>query len=457
MNSPFRTILHTNTVPSDSECDEIRALLRPQRPRIAQLAEDVARIQAILDEAVRARDELQAAIEAHEALISPMRRVPDDILSVIFLHTLPTTRNTALILDEGPLLLMQVCRYWRALTLAIPHLWASMHIVLPPKNTDPGLQLVGLKSEVEAVEQWIQRAAAVPLSIRINDARRRVADARAFRDPPPGPLSMLLDSLIPVAHQWGMIHLKVDDVRDLAALDQITPLDAKNLKSFSISLSKTALGATEYSLPMLGTSTLRQFAYFGRENCIPLTPLWRNLVRLTLILSSTRSTPEADRQILPFPFLAHCIALQTLYLSFTRITFRYGKTVCLPRLEEIHLAEVVSGQPDTANMAQLLARLDMPNLKRLGLHRARGPVLDLLRSLGPACAAALKWLSIPVNEPDSDRLSIRDMLGAMTGLIHLRLVAFPASPLLPEIAQDVLACITPNDEYPTGHRRLGRG
>nr|GAT52382.1 predicted protein [Mycena chlorophos] len=325
MDSPFQTILNTNTVPSDFECDEIRALLRVHRPRLVHLNDEVARIRVMLDEAVRARNELQASIEAHEALISPMRRVSEDVLSVIFLHTLPTTRETALILDEGPLLLMQVCRYWRALTLAIPRLWASMHIVLLPKNSATALQLVGLKSEVE---QWTKRAAAVPLSIRIYPSRKRhsILAAIASGDSPPDPASIVMDSLIPLVHQWRTIHLKVDDVRDLSDLDQIPPGAATHLKSFSITLSKTALGATEYRLPMLAAPALRQFAYQGRDNCIPATPLWRNLVRLTLSLSSTRGAPETDRQILPFPFLAECTALQTLHLSFTRMTFHYGKT-----------------------------------------------------------------------------------------------------------------------------------
>ncbi|KAF7300347.1 hypothetical protein HMN09_00918000 [Mycena chlorophos] len=439
MNSPFQSILNTNTVPSDAECDEIRALLRPQRPRLAHLNDQVARLQVILDDAVRARDELQAAIKAHEALISPMRRVPDDILSVIFLHTLPTTRETALSRDEGPLLLMQVCQYWRALTLAVPRLWSSMHIALPPKNSDPALQLFGLKSEVE---RWTRRAAAVPLSIRVHASRKRYPIAPpSSGDSPP---SILVESLLPVAHQWGMIHLKVDDVRDLSVLDKVTPLDAKHLNRFSITLSRSALGATGYRLPMLGAPALRQLAYQGRDNCIPATPIWRNLVRLTLSLS--RGSSETDHQVLPFPFLAECTALQTLHLSFTRMSFQYGKTVCLPRLQEIHLGEWITTEPDIGTLSQLLARLDMPNLKRLGLHQMGGPVLGPLRYLGPACSAAIQWLSIPAKQLDGP--SIREMLGPMTGLVHLRLVA--PSAFLPDVAQTFLVCLTPTDEDPTG-------
>jgi hypothetical protein len=37
---------------------------------------------------------LKTAIDAHQALISPVRRAPDDVLREIFLACLPTEHNT---------------------------------------------------------------------------------------------------------------------------------------------------------------------------------------------------------------------------------------------------------------------------------------------------------------------------------------------------------------------------
>nr|GAT43761.1 predicted protein [Mycena chlorophos] len=85
--SPVQHILHNNIVPSDDEMDAIRDFLVPKRAQLEQL--EVSRLGALLAAVVASRDELQELISDHEPLISPLRRMPDDVLRLIFLKTLP--------------------------------------------------------------------------------------------------------------------------------------------------------------------------------------------------------------------------------------------------------------------------------------------------------------------------------------------------------------------------------
>ncbi|KAF8157341.1 hypothetical protein K438DRAFT_1479009, partial [Mycena galopus ATCC 62051] len=63
------------------------------------------------------RDQLEDFIDAHMALVSPVRRLPDEVMQEVFLATRPSTRNPALSSDEAPLLLCRICRSWRVIAI----------------------------------------------------------------------------------------------------------------------------------------------------------------------------------------------------------------------------------------------------------------------------------------------------------------------------------------------------
>ncbi|KAJ6578974.1 hypothetical protein B0H10DRAFT_1745005, partial [Mycena sp. CBHHK59/15] len=130
MDSPFKGILHTNAVPSQSDCWRIRALLVGPRKEAHELTQEIGRIQAMLDDLTQKRDHLVNLIDAHLALVSPVRRLPDDVVREIFAASLPSEYA---VMDgaESPLLLCQICRLWRHLALSTPRLWASLHVAAP--------------------------------------------------------------------------------------------------------------------------------------------------------------------------------------------------------------------------------------------------------------------------------------------------------------------------------------
>lgn len=83
---------------------------------------------------VRERDCLKKEIEEHNRLLTPFRRLPDDMLREIFLACLPDAHNATMSRREAPILLGRVCSRWRTVVYATPRLWATLHVPLPLPN-----------------------------------------------------------------------------------------------------------------------------------------------------------------------------------------------------------------------------------------------------------------------------------------------------------------------------------
>ncbi|KAJ6605958.1 hypothetical protein B0H10DRAFT_1819972 [Mycena sp. CBHHK59/15] len=130
MDSPFKDILHTNAVPLDANCQRIGALLVGPRKEAEELTQEIRCTQAMLDDLTQKRDRLTNFIDAHLALVSPARRLPDDVVQDIFEAAVPPM-NAVMCGTESLLLLCQICRSWRHLALSTPRLWASLHVVAP--------------------------------------------------------------------------------------------------------------------------------------------------------------------------------------------------------------------------------------------------------------------------------------------------------------------------------------
>ncbi|KAJ7699394.1 hypothetical protein B0H14DRAFT_2417654 [Mycena olivaceomarginata] len=84
MHSPYQKLLHTNLVPTDAECKNIRDFLQGPPQDLRYLTEEIAWLQALIDEASLRRSELQKFVDAHLALVSLVRRLPDETIQDIF-------------------------------------------------------------------------------------------------------------------------------------------------------------------------------------------------------------------------------------------------------------------------------------------------------------------------------------------------------------------------------------
>ncbi|KAK7048691.1 hypothetical protein R3P38DRAFT_3619631 [Favolaschia claudopus] len=160
--SPFAARLNTNYVPSDAEVLEIRSLLAGPEDDLASLDAEIEAIDITLTQLKEKREALKKPIDAHRALISPMRLLPIDILTEIFLTCLPSKHEALIDESEAPLLLGRICRHWRAVAYSTPTLWSSINI--PWQSGCPPAILAKLQTVVEA---WLKRSAACSLSVAL--------------------------------------------------------------------------------------------------------------------------------------------------------------------------------------------------------------------------------------------------------------------------------------------------
>ncbi|KAJ7140794.1 hypothetical protein C8R44DRAFT_726512 [Mycena epipterygia] len=93
MSSPFAPKLGTNYCPTDEEITEIQSLIFEPALRVQRLDDEIADLQKAIDKLAEERTSLNAYVEAHKALISPVRRLPFDVIQEIFVTCIPIHRE----------------------------------------------------------------------------------------------------------------------------------------------------------------------------------------------------------------------------------------------------------------------------------------------------------------------------------------------------------------------------
>ncbi|KAJ7913523.1 hypothetical protein B0H13DRAFT_2468585 [Mycena leptocephala] len=169
-DSPFADRLNTNYAPSDIEILKIRALLVEPADELARMDTQIEEMEFALGQLKEKRASLKAPIEAHRALISPIRRIPQDVLLEIFFFCLPSAHDALIDPAEAPMLLGRICGHWRSVAYSTPRIWSSIHIpsfnhrnlqrdMVPP---DIGLRLGNI------VAEWLERSATCSLSLSLS-------------------------------------------------------------------------------------------------------------------------------------------------------------------------------------------------------------------------------------------------------------------------------------------------
>jgi hypothetical protein len=156
-DSPFVDRLNTNYIPSYPEIFEIRALLVDPVDELARIDAQIEAVEVTLGQLKQRRELLKTSIDAHRVLISPMRRIPDDVFREIFFFCLPSEHNALMDPAEAPMLLGRICSRWRSVAYTTPKIWSSLHIPRVPYTIFVKLGRV--------VQSWLERSGSCTLSI----------------------------------------------------------------------------------------------------------------------------------------------------------------------------------------------------------------------------------------------------------------------------------------------------
>ncbi|KAK7001441.1 hypothetical protein R3P38DRAFT_3049152 [Favolaschia claudopus] len=361
MASPFGRHLSTNYCPTDAEVLQIKNLLAEPRRQLLSLEGEIAQLQQAIQNLEQKRRDLSKYVDEHSALISPMRRLPQDILGEIFLACLPTHRNCAMSASEAPVLLGRICSAWRAISLATPRLWARLHIVEPgeyDKNIVP--------QRLEIVKMWLRRSRSCPLSVSLYCKHPYVP-------PPPQPYNVFLKELVLHAKRWEFVSVTTSRGA-FQAMEHLKATDVPMLKGVAASLH----GEQRPDVPrwtqfgILRAPFISSFSTSARDfNLLLPPPLhWHLLTELT-VSGPGLETPLDSASALET--LSRCPRLQTCCLTIRPSSSLLPLPVTLPSLHslELHLNDMPS---------PFLDRLQAPELRKFVL-RGRDEALPVfLRS-----------------------------------------------------------------------------
>ncbi|KAJ7768305.1 hypothetical protein B0H16DRAFT_1519337, partial [Mycena metata] len=355
MFSPFASRLRTNYCPTDEEVAGIRAFLDEPILQLKEFDDKIAELQKTIDKLAAQRNTLNTCIAEHRALISPVRRLPLEIVEEIFFACLPTHRNCVMNPSEAPLLLGRIFSSWRAISLSTPRLWSRLHIVDPTTaGWWPNME-EDVAKRLEATKTWLTRSGQCPLSISLES--EFVSNAHSF-----------IQALAPSAPRWqhmqfttapsilrGMSHLTEADVPLLETLAFYTHprhmahdivwgslgiVRGPRVSSFSV----PAYNFTPWEIP-LRWHQLTTLWMGGQSWSIPLTTTSK------LLLETLTSCPQL-----------RCCKLRVID---TNITFEDHPMLELPFL---HTLELDCGGRMDATLAVLLRHLSLPSLRTFTLR-----------------------------------------------------------------------------------------
>ncbi|KAF7364849.1 hypothetical protein MVEN_00355200 [Mycena venus] len=411
-DSPFIDRLNTNYVPSDSEICEIRTLLVDPVDELAKLDAQIEEMEITLSLLKEKRASLQAPIDAHRALISPMRHVPLDVLQEIFFSCLPTEHNALIDPAEAPLLLGQICSHWRSVAYSTPRIWSSLHIPSfdSRSHSVPSAIFVILG---RIVERWLKRSGNCSLSISLSSGINSSLDFWSEDHP-------ILSPLLQVRQRLRHLELSAD-TQSLRQLLRLGPKDLPILKTIRIQASGDPLfdgnleATNALQLPTLEDISL-SFSATSDPLSLPLN--WSQLTGLSLVcyplwtgqsweggfdaggvLDVLRSCPNlvrcefgSSKSLDPGSTINRSLItlshLQFLLLGSHSIPPEYMSCLILPKLSYLKYGDVTFGAPGNDHVfdSSLTADIDPTGLTSSQCFELlrRFPSISVLRLSSPA-------------------------------------------------------------------------
>ncbi|KAJ6508517.1 hypothetical protein C8R45DRAFT_445765 [Mycena sanguinolenta] len=355
MESPFSSHFNTNYVPSSEEMETIEADL-------VSRAQELAQIDARICELSAQRDQIQAYIDSHKALISHPRRLPPDIVREIFVACLPTERNAVMSAQEAPLLLCRICSAWRTIAISTPRLWASIHVPF---------EWVFLKeSRMPAIVQWLQRSGACPISLSAILDTLWLWQEQSSERSSSGPV--LLRSLADFSARWRHVEFTNFSSHEPEFAGIISPaLESIKLTGFG----GPALFASLEILkaPTLRSVTLHSWSSEFDDIVLAMPLVWDQLTHLSFQVN----TLEFDLQNV-LVVLGRCSRLISFEVSLRDSFVPSWAPISLPSLAIL----IMKGDLRAKFLGHFIEHVSMPRLREFHVSMVAGPSTLFLADLG---------------------------------------------------------------------------
>lgn len=381
--SPIPELLQNGIhVLAPAQVDAVRASISTATDDVSQLESEISRIEGVLDELRRKRDDLKSYIDLHGSFLAPIAKLPTEILAEIFMQCTDNWMFGPLVgagiifgtpphhLDKIPLLVSSVCKKWRHVALATPNLWASFALLIQP---------LYFENDVRLMELWLARAAQCPLSISLEYSRHHHV-AQFLSDVKP-----LMEVFLSCCDRWEniRIHLPPSFIRLLS------PARSRTLKLQWLFVASPSNSGDQKMQIFEVAPQLRHLKVHRSFDCSKLTIPWSQLQTCDLgmnrpaqeylrILTLTPNLQSCNMENIVEPASPHAIDIQ----------------VQLPKLHTFKVSMLPGSNP-----GQLFKALQLPGLQYLSIFTEEIPwtetVTAHLISLLSHCS--LKKLSMNAN------------------------------------------------------------
>ncbi|KAJ7471023.1 hypothetical protein FB451DRAFT_1368159 [Mycena latifolia] len=154
-------LLATNEAPTDSEQTFIRSVVSETGTRLKDLEKEMSQLRDRLAQLEEEHASLSAYHSQNVAVLSPLRRMPPEVLCEIFSWTLPSVlealRRGRFDVEDSPWVLTHISSRWRAVALSTPSLWSQIVVDYSYDHDLPCSQDTS-EYPLSMVEAQIQRA-----------------------------------------------------------------------------------------------------------------------------------------------------------------------------------------------------------------------------------------------------------------------------------------------------------
>ncbi|KAJ6568427.1 hypothetical protein DFH09DRAFT_1155367 [Mycena vulgaris] len=129
-----RKLLTTNEAPESAEISFIRSVVSNADTRLVRLDTEISQLRDRLRQLEKERTALSAYRAENNAVLSPLRRMPPEVLGEIFSWTLPSVSDLLAVGHRGfdvgksPWVLTHTSSHWRAVAISTSPLWSLVAI-----------------------------------------------------------------------------------------------------------------------------------------------------------------------------------------------------------------------------------------------------------------------------------------------------------------------------------------
>ncbi|KAJ7499962.1 hypothetical protein FB451DRAFT_1207089 [Mycena latifolia] len=453
--SAFVTKLGTSYSPLDEEIVQIQELLVEPSSRLKRLDDQIADLYRAIAKLNEEHNRLGAYVDAHRALISPMRRLPLDVLQEIFVACMPKDRNCVMSAREAPVLLGRICSSWRTISLSTPRLWSRLHIAeptLPFRNFQGHNELVQysnkLAQRVEVTKIWLGRSGQCPLSVSVESS-----DHGPIQTAPLGrPNSrLILEALIPFAPRWQHMRLNAP-LSTLETLFVLSENDVPMLRTFEMfqrpegSIQNAQATA---SFGLLRGRNISSVTLHGVDiNPRNFPVLWDRLTALSLMGRGWTDGSSLTSSV-ALEILSMCPLLRTchIFLNNDPPPGHFSPFVELRSLRSLH---IVSGISQSSTLRQMFSRLSLPELRHFdfrGRSDSDGEV-----SFASLLATSPRFESLRIETDSLTKTTLLSLLRGLPPTTHTLRIADTiniwGAPGMDIIDDDFIEALTPSPGHP---------